>query len=234
MIFRKKEKPLTLEIYTNYGDLIDLFPPIIANKNNFPSWYKNVPTPNEKVRNVRHCEGFKDLMQDGFFLQSWGEFKIRINDKGAYVQSPVEQPQGHSTIHVPKVQAPGAWDNYWDVKLHSPWWIYCNEPIKWVWMQPVWYQTDPSAYISPTGITEFRYQHQTNINLLFKIQNEEYEEFIKPGQMLAHIIPLTERPIEYKIDVLSESIWKRKFAKWSFAKDFIYQKTRAMKRKEEE
>jgi len=227
MIFLKKTKPIVLEAYAPVGELIDYFPMIKA-KDFPPSWFPSLPKPHE-THTVRNCPGLKDLLSSGFIFQSWGEFDITINTDGkADVVSPVafyDMPP--TSQHSISAEAPGAWPGYTNLKFHNPWHLYCAEPIKWLMVQPTWHQADPLRWAPVTGAAEFRYQHPCHINTVWRIYDIPYTTKIKSGEPLLQIIPITERPVILKLDVMTDEIYKKKFQPWFHAFEYSYQKARA-------
>lgn len=219
---KKKTKPIKLEIYTWFGSLIDLFPPRVA-KTSRPEWIKALPSSTQP--SIKNCHGHKDLYNEGIIVPSWADFDITVKPVGnPLVVSAVDQIPEHSTPHTIE-DTP--WAGYVNTKFHSPWFCYCDEMIKWAIIQPVWEQPDPLAWLTVPGIVEFKYQHQSNANMIFKTQNMPYGIKIKAGDPLSHIIPISERPIELKVDIMTQEIWSRKFNNWHFASRLWYHRTRA-------
>jgi hypothetical protein len=226
-MFFNKIKPLKLEAYAPVGDLLDYFPIVKSNKI-LPNWFKNLPK-SINDNNVRNCTGIKDLYNEGFMIPSWGEYFISVQpNRQVQVESPVQLQYGHSSRHDLEVEAPGAWPNYVNIKLHNPWWFWCNEPVKWVLIQPVWNQEEPGEWTVIPGVTEFRYNNQANINTIFRVMETEYTTKINTGEELVQMIPITERPVELELKVLTDTIYNEKFANWSHSFKFGYQKIRTM------
>jgi hypothetical protein len=224
MIFKKK--PIKIEAYAPTGSLIDFFP-ITTAKEALPQWYHNLPKDYSKHNTVKHCAGIRDLFSTGFIVPSWGEYDITVTPTGeALIDSPVVQLQGHSSQHHVDEEAPGAWPGYTNVKLHNPWWFWCDTPIKWMLIGPAWNQQDPQQYTTIPGIVEFRYNHQANVNTLFKIQKNNYVTKIKPGDALLHMIPITEEPCEIELKVMTDDVYTNKFAGWQHSFNLGYQKIR--------
>lgn len=228
MFFKKKK--IKLEAYAPAGELIDLFPPVVA-KEAIPEWYNQLPANKGLFRqkNVKHCSGFKELYNEGVILPAWSDYNIIINPDGqVQSESPYAVDSGHSSSHEIQREAFGAWPGYTNIKLHSPWWFWCSEPVKWLIIQPTWNRHDPTAWAMPPGITEFKYQHQTNVQMLFKVEQQPYTYQVKPGEALLHIIPLFDRPWELELKVMSNDTWASKFARWKHSFDLEYQKTRSI------
>ncbi len=226
-MFINKIKPLKLEVYAPVGDLIDLFP-IVQSQEALPKWFSNLPKSVNDI-NVRNCTGLKDLFNEGFMIPAWGEYFITVMPDGtSNVESPVQLNWGHSKRHDLSTQAPGAWPSYINVKLHNPWWFWCSEPIKWIMIQPTWNQEEPSEWAVVPGMLEFRYNNQANVNTLFRIMEREYTTKINTGDVIAQLIPITERPVALELKVLNDDIYNEKFAPWVHSFKFGYQKIRNM------
>ena len=227
MIFLKKTKPIVLEAFAPAGELIDLFP-IEKGKDRLPSRFQSLPKPHE-THTVRNCPGLKDLSSSSFIFPSWGEFEITINTDGkADVVTPVSfyNMPGTSQHSIP-AEAPGSWPGYTNIKFHNPWYLYCNEPIKWLMVQPTWHVPDPLRWTPVTGVAEFRYLHVCHINTLWRVYDVPYTTKIKSGDPLVQLIPITERPVTLKLEVMTDDIYKKKFQPWHHAFEYSYQKARA-------
>lgn len=221
---KKKSKPIKLEMYTWFGSLIDLFPPRLASSSR-PDWLKAIPPTNDA--SVKHCHGVKDLYNEGVVVPSWADFDITIRPQGQpLVVSSVDQLPEHSTPH-PIDDTIWA-HNYVNTKLHTPWFFYCEEMIKWAVIQPVWEQQDPLEWLTVPGIIELKYQNQVNANMIFKRKEMPYGVKIRAGDPLTHLIPLSERPLEIEVKIMTQEDWSRKFNKWHFTSRFWYHKTRAL------
>jgi hypothetical protein len=228
MIFKKKEK-IKVEAYSPSGELIDLIPIVLA-KDCLPSWYFNLAKNQEEIPTIRHCNGFKDLYNEGFIIRSWSDIDIQIKPNGKFMYDVASRNELPNPIeqHNIALQATGAWPDYINLKLVSPWWVRCNKVVKWAVIQPVWAQHDPAEYTLVPGILEFRYQHMTNLNLIFKVKPEPYTVHIKAGQPLAHVIPLFEDDWSLEVKFLEAGDWQRYFARWTHSFGMVYQKTRAI------
>lgn len=229
MIFKKKK--IIIEACTFNGELSRLFPPVYA-RQSIPDWYSNLQpvqeiSPHIKEKSIKHCVGFKDLLNVGFVLPSWSEFQLTVRSDGIIdIASPMPSPAGAS--HPLSVQVPGAWKNSANVKLHSPWYFKCSEPIKWFWATPAWHQKNPNNRIAVPGVTEFKHYHQTHTNLLYEVKNQSYTDHINPGDPLVHFIPLTDRQWELKIKIINQDSWAEHFAPWDHSFNYIYQKSRSI------
>jgi hypothetical protein len=98
-------------------------------------------------------------------------------------------------------------------------------------LSPVWHLKNPLEWTVVPGMLEFKYQHATNINLLFKLRPEKYMVRIKAGQPIAHLVPMFDQSWEFETKAMDISDWKKHFARWPHSFDLVYQKTRAFVQK---
>ena len=231
MLFKFKEKPIVLELFAPVGELITYFP-IVKSKEFYPSWFQALPKPSE-AHTVRNCPGLQDLLSATLTIPAWGDFNVTINPSGkANVETPVNfynlQPTSQHFVHK---EVPGTWQGLTNIKFHNPWYIKCSDSIDWILADPTWHRTDPLQFSTVTGATEFKIQNFCHINTLWKVTQQPYTVKIKAGDAMAHLVPLTERKIELKFEVMTEEIYKRRFQPWQFTFEYPYQKVRAMLRK---
>ena len=221
-MFFKKKSPLKLEAYAPSGQLVDLFP-IVHTKNALPSWYHNLPKFDDRQKNVRHCPGVNDLFRTGIMIPAWADFEITIfPDGNTNVISPASNRPASS--HNVNVDAPGAWPGYANVKLLNPWMLYCNKPVKWLFLPPTWCQSDPTEFTVVPGILEFRIAHEANVNMLFKLESVPYTVSIKAGDSLMQLIPITEETVELEIKTMTQDVYAEKFSTWAHSFNYGYQK----------
>lgn len=222
-----KNKTIQLDAYTLVGNLAEIFPPALS-KNNLPEWYSHLARDGE-IPNIRQCSGFRDLHHEGILIRSWSDIEIEICPDGSInydvackyeINDPIER-------HDLEIQATGAWPGYINIKLLSPWWLKCNQPARWAMLPPIWHMKNPLEWMVVPGMLEFKYQHASNVNLLFKLRPEKYMVKIKAGQPLIHLVPMFDQSWQFDIKTLTKDDWKRYFARWPHSFDYVYQKTRA-------
>lgn len=231
MLIKRKEKKIVVEAFAPNGALIDLFP-IERTENVIPKWYQDLPGKPLDGLNVKHCPGAKDLFSKGLIIPLWADYEITLNANGhgdiKSAMTGVSFPPADT--HSLQFQAAGAWPDYVNIKFNSPWYIWCNEPVEWAWLPPIWWQQDPQEVILATGISEYRYQHQTNINTLVKRPTTTKVISLKAGTPMAQLVPLTERNWEFKLEVMTHEEFAKKFTRWEFSLNprLTYQKIRSI------
>jgi len=214
VFFIKKKEKIKVELYSPIGQLIDMFPPVLM-QNDLPSWYNNIP--NSNIKTVKHCPGLRDLYENGISVPLWTDYLIDIGeDTINNVDWPKRNPNSGIGKHDLSIQAPKAWPGYYNIKFESPWHVWCNEPIPFIFVQPVWNQGDPQQFTNVPGVTEFRNQHQLHINTLWKPSGVPQEVMLKAGTILSHLVPLSDRPVEISFHILTETIYKEKFSVWDY------------------
>jgi hypothetical protein len=221
-MFFKKKSPLKLEAYAPLGQLVDLFP-IVHTKNALPSWYHNLLKFDDKQKNVRHCPGVGDLFRLGVMIPAWSDHEIVIYPDG---RTNVRSPSSNNPVssHNLNFDAPGAWPGYVNVKLLNPWMLYCNKPVKWLFLSPTWCNSDPAEFTIVPGVLEFRVAHEANVNMLFKLKSEPYTVLIKAGDSLMQMIPITEEKFELEVKTMTQDILTEKFLPWNHSFNYGYQK----------
>lgn len=223
----KKNKKLTLFANSISTGLIEFFP-VVKSSSNYPRWFKNLPKGDP---NVRACAGLTDLYNNSIIMPAWQDYEITIHPNGA-VNADVVNPNVGISQHDISVQAANAWPNYVNVKLISPWIFTSEEDTLWTMMQPVWAQSSPTDYTLIPGQLEFKYQNQTNINLLFPILAESKTYKINAGDPVAMFVPMSERPFTVELKYINEQdIKKIMNNRWIFTKGPIYSRLRSMARK---
>lgn len=208
--------------------LVDLFPPETG-KESLPKWYSKL-SKDDSQPTVRHCSGFQDLYKNSIIIRSWSDFSIDVFPDnsinynfacGNHLQYPLER-------HHIETQATDAWPGYANIKLMSPWYFKTNKMCKWLMIPPIWDQPDPLEFTIVSGVLEFKYQHETNINCLLKLKSQPYTINVKSGQVLVQLIPLFDEPWNMKVETFDQRDWNKNFGKWNHAFNYSYQKTRSI------
>ena len=211
-------KKLVVDAYTYKHSIFYTYNPKIA-REYAPSYLKDMPAIIENPYNgvpmstLRGCVGLRKLYSQGIILPLWTDVIVNIPESpkegtnnppgtpGVIVADLTTRIQSHPTEQ---------WSNFVDprlfvhTKLESPWLFYCKEEIDWIFAGCSWNQKDPlEAEILP-GCLDFKYQHQTNVNILIKRNTTNSRLFMEAGTPIVHLIPVTERDIELKIHLVSE------------------------------
>ena len=208
MLFFFKEKPIEIIAFCNpaYSAVAEYSPIKPANKI-YPQWWKDLSSSKfnwdtlDAENTVKSCPGLSNIFQSGFILPMWSDlaltysndgWKYSFSDKGSSLQ-----------IH-PNESMRGFYEEHTIFKLVSPWII--QSPVNLLQVEPFYHHsyTDDWPFTTPYGITppvSSKNMHLTNIFLLAKREEEVKKIMIKNNTPLLHIIPLTDKKINFKIEV---------------------------------
>jgi hypothetical protein len=214
--FNFLQKPIVLNCYTKRTDVFN-FAPVSKSSDFIPNWWKDIPktiNPEDKFYargTMKGCAGFTDLYNTGFIIPMWSDFAIELGEIGNphyrfQYSDHCSQADEHSTQ-----QRGSAYPatHYQHLKLISPWLFRCDEDIDFLFTEPSWNIDTPEKIQIMTGILNFKYETQSNVNMLFIKQPEVSRYFINFGQPIAHIIPLTERKVILKTHLVDDETYSR-------------------------
>lgn len=226
-----KKKKIKLIANTHSTGLIDLFP---LQKSRMPDFFSKLPKSGTKENfsnNVRVCSGLLDLYHKGVSIQSWQDIEILVSSDGS-VSFDAPQPEWAGQSHLLESQAPGAWPGYVNAKLTSPWVLECNKAVQWTVIQDIWSQNNPDDFLVVPGNLEFKYQNQTNINLLIKVPKTGSKIIkIKAGDPLALLIPNFEDDFILDHEYMDQAKWSKLMgSRWIFTKGPAYARLRSLLR----
>ena len=209
MMFFKKRKKIVLHAFVEETNAnIAQMAPIVPVKENPSVWWKNL-SPSSKFNfdnmsvniTAKSCIGIHNMVSTGFFLPIWSDLAIDVwpeKSKMFAVFSDTHTPiMAHSND-----QIQGFCGDHSILKISSPWRLKCDEHINFLCCDPIYSKEKPKPFITFPGIVDFKYQSSTNI--LFGFENfNETKHIFRVGDPLYQIIPLTEKEVELKVEVLS-------------------------------
>jgi hypothetical protein len=140
-------------------------------------------------------------------LPTWSDIAFKISDSGNYQYDFAHQLCA-ITDH-PQKQVGTFYDdsNSVHIKIETPWLFKCSTDINWLYSQPVWNQLAGRDFCIPSGVVNYKYQHETNLNILFRRKDQTVN--FQHGEPLAHIIPLTERQLKINNHLIGEEEFKK-------------------------
>jgi len=203
-------KTLVLNFYTDRKEVFDLAKPIKASKA-FPDWWKDLPKempgdPITPMSTMKRCIGFTELYNNGFILPMWSDLNIDVGPIGTtgarWCYADMKSGAGNHPAEQRGNYLPDT--QYQHLKLTSPWHAVCDEDVKWAYFQPTWNFNNPETLVIPPAVIDFKYQTNLNVNLfLVRTDQAKMHNFLF-GQPMAHIVPLTERPVEYRFNLVTK------------------------------
>lgn len=208
-MFWFRRKSIELIAYTDNPSLADLFPVVQAIKS-MPDYYKKMPAKDRKEPhllhkidntlnyegNIKTCYGINQFNINGYLLPLWADYSILAHDQQI---SCVGAGNNTYDIHESK-QAKNVLDDFHIVKLVSPWLFACKENINFIGVQNFYAIHSVDWTVAP-GVYNFTYQRLSNLFLLVN-KNINKEIFIRAGTPLFKLMPITDKNIKFKIEVV--------------------------------
>lgn len=208
-----KPKPLNVYFYTTREEVFEFSKPQSAAKF-IPSWIKQLPPPHfpdnadEKLmlrKNIKSCPGVIDLYKSSFMLQMWSDLNIEINPDKSFRYQFIDQASKIDS-HINN-QFAGSYfaENHINIKFINPWQVKTDQNVKLLFLPPVWNNCGYGDILLPPGIVNYYLgAGEMNVNFLFKVPLEKTIYEFMLGQPLAHVVPLTERPVKYHYELINE------------------------------
>lgn len=202
LLKRLLHKPVVLRLYTDRPEVVQQAKMAKAAQV-YPSWWRKLPLEIQYENKLgwsstmKRCAGFTELYQHGYMLPLWTDLAIEIgavgNDTARWnfadsTTQGISHPQVQRGEYMPATQ-------YFHFKLTCPWRAFCDEDIKWVFMQPTWNFDKPEELLVPPAIVDFKYQHGLQVNTFFVRKNAPVVYRLHHGQSLVHLVPITDRPV---------------------------------------
>jgi hypothetical protein len=209
MFFWFKKKKIVLDCFTANPFAYEYCKPDFANKY-YPEWYKDLPgfftSPssfNNKNATLKHCRGFSDLYQHAIILPYWDTIMVDISDNVTRqtfiteLKDSLSEKLGH--LHNPIQLGSFFKDSDLDIfKLGSPWFFKTNKLVKFSWQDVPWHYNTLNRFVALPAIVNYKYQFNTDINLIFEYRNKSTVFNLYPGDPLVMLVPLTDEDIVIK------------------------------------
>lgn len=213
-MFWFKKKKVVVDCFTS-NSAVNEFCPVTSGMKHIPGWFKSMKAGVAKVnaldipsRNIKGCPGVVYSFKQSFIVPLWSDCMIETSMEGYRYQ--------FSGNHSIDSHDPQQWnyvknEQYLHAKFAIPWLFYCKEPIFFHVGQPFWNQFESSffdsVYYSP-GITRFtNYPLELNVNMFFRRESKVHK--LDVGMPFLQIVPLTEREVEFKTQLLSEEEYNK-------------------------
>lgn len=200
MLFFIKPTAIHLDAYTIRPEIYNLFPVDYARKF-IPDWWKQMPNKYEDVHSIgprptiKTCLGFNEYFKNGIVIPSWSELAVKIDPETKEYLWQFSDDRTIAGSH-PYEQMAGFFnpDDWFHLKIDSPWVFSCKKDINWVWTQPQWCFEDFSLFSVPSAVINYKYSSGTNINL-FIDRRRKVSTILPANQAMVNIIPMTEKKI---------------------------------------
>jgi hypothetical protein len=164
---------------------------------------------NFNINTLKKCPGVNSLYKHGIIIPLWADLLCQPTDhlSGAAAGA-LFCNQTTVVPHDPK-QYSGVMDKYFNIKLPGIWHIKESSGINFMWQGATWNLDNQNEnFIVVPGIVDYKWTTQTNVNLMVKKELSSFQ--LTAGVPLVHIIPITEKEVEYKCHLIStEEYWSK-------------------------
>lgn len=208
MFFKFLQKPITIKavVPESFGYAQKYYPMVPSSKF-IPSWWKQTPKSQfnfdtfSEENTVRSCSGIMETFKNGYIQPLWCDLALSVNSDNTYKYQ-YSDKKSKITLHNNK-QFHNFYEDYFYLKLHSPWAFLTSEPVKFIIIDPFYLTNEPKPYIIPYGFLNDR-TATTGLNVfLFLNKKEPKNILIKAGTPLLQMVPITDRPIKFVTEVIS-------------------------------
>jgi|TARA_B110000977_G_scaffold189761_1_gene259708 hypothetical protein len=205
-------KSIKLTAYTSDLSVYTNCKPAVGKDVKTPGWLKNISASvkswnqdiglYDKAGTVAICPGIREYFSTPITLSMWSEIDIRINPDGSWSSTSQSRPDLNTNI---AEHSEDQWKGMYPgkriaLKLDSPWRFKSNCATKFLFSESHYstsYFREKDVWLSP-GVTNFKYQHSTNIHLNCPVKEETYVMTLKYGMPLISLFPMTERAIDFE------------------------------------
>lgn len=182
-----------------------------------PKWWKQIPVsigshPYVRGGTLKGCAGFLDLYKSGFIIPTWCDLAVDIGPIGSNdyywnysdgVSNAVEhsQEQRGNFCDLKKYQ---------HLKLISPWHLISKYNLNCVFTNVMWNDIELPTYKVLNGVLNFKFNNSTNINMIFKRNENIQQIFIPYKTPIVQLIPMTEKKVKLKHHLVDEKVIQQK------------------------
>ena len=209
----KKSSVIHVDAFTSNKLVYDHAPILPAGKY-IPEWWKKLPAKGidpelgikgRETSNMKYCAGFVDLYKKGFMIPFWDNAAIHVDRLvwKEYRETPAPgTPPDHDH---PRAQYGSAFKDFHHIKILSPWIFSEKTGAEFAFTPATWSHEEHEWLRILPGVVNYKYQTTTHINCFMPIKKDPYKIIIKMGTPLVHIIPLSEKRVEVKTHLVTES-----------------------------
>ncbi len=211
MLFFFKEKPIEIIAYISEKfSYVNQYSPIAPAKNNYPSWWKSIPSGKfnwEKFKaetTVKACPAVINSVSKGFIMPLWCDIAIEHTESEYRVD--VADKRLEMGVHSAD-QSPGFYSDFFHFKIASPWFIKSSVDL--IYLPPTYQTAEPTPYITMPGIIPPLGGYAGTHVFIFSKKSPSTKIYLKQNTPLLHIIPLTEKKIKFRTEVVEDKFIER-------------------------
>ena len=207
MLFFFKKKKLVVDAFVSESQSHAYnYAPIDHANKFYPEWWKKLPKTEfdwnilqRKNESMRLCSGFTDHFSRGLIIPMWSDLSIKTDETGFKYQ----YSDGISSCGFHRMeQRKGFYEDHQNVKIISPWVLKSEKNVLFTMLPAMWCNPVKPNYEVALGTINFYYQSATHINLLIPGTQNIFIHYREP---VVHIIPQSEREIDLRRHIVSDS-----------------------------
>lgn len=224
-MFWFKRKKVVVDVLTYSAALYERYRIVKANEF-IPDWWKKIkPLEREyqpglfhESQTMKGCMGFIDLYKKGFIVPLWNDLILQTKEDGSYSYQFAKE--GVLGSHGNDQHQNMDWNGYFNIKIEFPCILYSKSDIQYHYGPATWnYGSMLGKFVGLNGVIDFKYNNSINYNTFFPLKAERYE--FKAGMPLTHLIPLTEKNVEFKYHLLTETEYVERSKHFNSGSNFM-------------
>jgi len=212
----KKEKDIELTFVCHDANAYHQHSVHLA-RNNMPDWYKNLPKPegynfdkDHSLPNMKLCSGLTDMYDKMIEIPMWSDVAFKIGKKGtnfwAYAFASMD---GGFTQHNEYQRGTFRPDeSNCHMKLDMVWMVESSEPVDLLMLMPSWSNNYSEHITWLEGVLDTEFISTLNVNMMFARKDEDYELTLKENDPAAFLLPLTQKNVKIKTELVSKDEWE--------------------------
>lgn len=168
--------------------------------------------------------------QKGHVIPLWSDMAININNKPEFpmINWAFCDTNCNAQIHS-NVQFQGfvSYNKLQHLKIITPWQFKEKTGCKFVFFQPSWTMKKLNNHLTViSGITDFKYQNSTNIQMFLHYSKNTNEEslLIDAGTPLYQFVPVSDRPVKIHYHIVEERLYNSMNVPDKFSNMYFHRK----------
>lgn len=232
MFFFFRKPKLVVDAFTKVPQVHEHFP--VETANHFiPDWWKRVPKeyisqntgqnapPNRKLNTIRRCSGIVDYYNsNSIVIPLWMSciFEYGENPFTSKAIFSTPDPVFGLKYQDYKMRGEEYLKNWHQFKFSSPWRFKEKTGVNFHFTQCFYNFEHPDEVIIPPAIINYKYQHSSEVNIFVKKPpgKEIYRIEFDAGNPLVHLTPITEKKLELRTHLVSDSEYEALHSKQMF------------------
>lgn len=208
MFFFCKPSQIVIDCFTTRNTVYETAKPQRA-ATFIPDWWRKLPKTMEidfiDRPTMRSCRGFLDLYATGFIQPMWSDVSILAltpeNCGVTFADSISKVDMFHQWQRGTFMQ------DKLNLMLLSPWKMKEKTGVKFHTSGCYWNTGENKDFVTPPAILDFKYQNACHVNIMININ--ENVKLIEFGTPMVHYVPISDKKINLKHHLVSETEFER-------------------------